>query len=55
MKKELIIYNLFFLVIDVFWFVVSYRWGYYKLTIAEGMLIGFILGNIFHIVGGDKK
>lgn len=51
MKKELLIYSLFFLAIDVFWFVVSYRWGYYKLAIFEGMLIGFILSNILHIVG----
>jgi len=50
MKKELIIYNLFLLAIDVFWFVVSYRCGYHKLAIFEGMLIGFILSNILHIV-----
>ena len=55
MKKELIIYNLFFLVIDVFWLVVGYHWRCYKLAIFEGMLIGFILSNILHIVVEIKE
>lgn len=55
MSKELIIYSLFFLVIDVFWLVVCYRLGCYKLAIFEGMLIGFILSNILHIVVGGRK
>lgn len=49
-KKGLIIKNLIYLGINIFWTIFGYCNGWYKLAIYSGVIAGFGLYNILYLV-----